>query len=130
MTIPTSIGEVVLVMLVDLSAGGHVIIHCESLLAAVLVVDYVPVVSIRWPRTRCSQRPSPSPRRHSGIPRIKRRRGSRPYMCAELTAMAIPFVAPHYMNVSLHMYSVEAGAAINQSQHIFFNPPQIQYHKP
>ena len=46
MTIPTSLGEVVLVMLVDLSAEGHVIIHCESLLAAVLVVDYVPVVSL------------------------------------------------------------------------------------
>jgi len=46
MTIPTSLGEVVLVMLVDLSAEGHVIIHCESLLVAVLVVDHGPVVNL------------------------------------------------------------------------------------
>ena len=46
MMIPTSLGEVVLVMLVDLSAGGHVIIHCESLLVPVLVVDHGPVVNL------------------------------------------------------------------------------------
>ena len=33
-------------MLVDLSAEGHVIIHCESLLVAVLVVDHGPVVNL------------------------------------------------------------------------------------
>ena len=46
MMIPTSLGEVVLVILVDLSAEGHYIIHCESLFAAVLVVDHGPVINL------------------------------------------------------------------------------------